>query len=97
MRSFKLAALVLASTVLFSAAMPASAAPVAVSSRAAPFHPNIAVTVIFASTASVILDAIYIAATQCREMTALEAGAALIPVVGPVYNSTLPSMNKCKK
>jgi hypothetical protein len=99
MRLRKLAALAVAATVLSTTIAPAFAAPVAhVSNAAAPFRPNVGVTVIFAATASVILDAIYVAATQCRELTPQEAGiATFLPGVGPIYNATQPSMSKCKK
>ena len=102
MRFSKFAALAIAATVLTSTigSIPASAIEghVVVASSATPFHPNVGVTIIFASTASVILDAIYVAATQCRELTAAEAGTAvLLPGVGPIYNATQPAMNHCKK
>jgi hypothetical protein len=97
MRSRKFAASVVAIALAASVIVPAAAAPVVVSNAAPAFRPNWGVVSIFAVTGSVILDAIYIAATQCREMTAQEAGAAMLPVVGPIYNAQQPSATKCKK
>jgi len=99
MRSGQFAALALAAVVAVAAIAPVSAAPAPVVSTAAPaFRPNVGVTFVLASTVSVILDAIYIASTQCREMTAQEAVTAVVlPGVGGIYNATLPSQSKCKK
>jgi len=97
MRSRKFAASVVAIALAASMIVPAAAAPVVVSNAAPAFRPNWGVVSIWAVTGSVILDAIYIAATQCREMTAQEAGAAMFPVVGPIYNAQQPSATKCKK
>ncbi len=99
MRPSKLAASLVAVAIAASIVVPAraDAVPVAVSNAAPAFRPNWGVISIWAVTGSVILDAMYIAATQCREMTAQEAGAAMLPVVGPIYNAQQPSATKCKK
>jgi hypothetical protein len=92
MISKKIAAFATAGAILAASVVPASAYP-----NPTVIRPNWGVVGVLASTASVIVDAMYIAATQCREMTAQEAGIALLPVAGPLVNATQPQMNKCKK
>ncbi len=98
MRSKKLAAVAVAAALVASTAIPSFATSAPVSNAAPAFRPNVAVTYIFAGTISVIFDAIYVAATQCRELTAQEAATAtILPVVGGIYNASQPSASKCKK
>ncbi len=91
----KFAALAVATSaaLVASTATPALAYP-----NAVPFRPPVVFVVALAGTASVIADAIYISATQCREMTSQEAATAtFLPGVGPIYNATQPSMSRCNK
>lgn len=92
MISKKIAAFATAGAILAASVVPASAYP-----NPTVIRPNWGVVGVLASTTSVIFDAIFVAATQCRELTAQEAGIALLPVAGPVINATQPQMNKCKK
>jgi len=93
MRTSKLVALATAAALVAGTVTPALAYP-----NATPFRPNVAVVVIWAGAVSVIADAMYIAATQCREMTSQEAvTATFLPGVGGIYNATQPSMSRCHK
>jgi hypothetical protein len=92
MISKKLAVVATVGALLVGSVVPAAAYP-----NPTVIRPNWGVVGVLASTASVIVDAMYIAATQCREMTAQEAGLALLPAVGPIINATQPTQSKCKK
>jgi hypothetical protein len=50
-----------------------------------------------AAAASIIVNAIVVSGTQCRELTSEEAWTAALPVVGWAINATRPVDNRCPR
>lgn len=52
---------------------------------------------VIASSATVIVQAVFVSATQCRPLTFDEAVTATVPVVGFGINALRPVDNRCAK
>ena len=70
--------------------------PAAAKQKIFPLTSKAAVITVFASVGTIILDAIIVSVTQCRELTAEEAfTAGALPVVGLAVNASRPNASKC--
>ncbi len=89
----------LAAVAVAGAIIASSIAPAMAKSGFFPYvRPPVGVIYVMAGPVSVILNAIIVASTQCRELTASEAGiAAILPGVGIIYNEAQAPKNMCKK
>jgi hypothetical protein len=73
----------------------ASFSPAAAHDKVFPLTNTAGILITGAAVGTLIVDAVYVSATQCRELTSTEAWTGMIPVVGLAINAYRPVDNHC--